>query len=149
MTSSLTNWLRISYLIYFNSFHHYLCYLKLFSFSLYFPYIWDVNKLIHKVSVLMIPTGAEFLCVEKILLTTELHIFFFILRNLSDLETSRFNQMRKILIFQLVFSSPNYVKTFGFFDLSFYQLLSFSNRLFLFLISGILHLLFQWFLKRL
>ena len=148
MTSSLTNWLRISYLIYFNSFHHYLCYLKLFSFSLYFPYIWDVNKLIHKVSVLMIPTGEEFLCVEKNIADNRT-TYYFILRNVSDLETSRFNQMRKILIFQLVFSNPNYVKTFRFFDLSFYQLLSFSNRLFLFLISGILNFLFQWFLKRL
>ena len=40
-------------------------YLKPFSFSPYFFYIWDVSKVIHKVSVLMIPADNQFLCVGK------------------------------------------------------------------------------------
>ena len=54
----------IIYLL-FNSFQHYLSCLRLFRFSPCFPSISDINKVIHKVSVLMIPMGNQFSCVVK------------------------------------------------------------------------------------
>ena len=44
------------------------------------------SKLVYKVSVLMIPTGNEFLFVGKKSRITELHIFL-IFGNISDLES--------------------------------------------------------------
>ena len=70
----LKNWLSQ---LAFNSFHHYLSYQKLLSFSSYFPYIWDVIKVIYKVSVPVIAAGNIFLRVGTKLLATELHILIF------------------------------------------------------------------------
>ena len=47
------------------------------------------------------PTGNEFLCVGKKLLTTELHIF--LSSETYLFEPDLCDQMRKILIFQFVF----------------------------------------------
>ena len=60
------HWLKVFILLSF--------YLTLFILP-YFPYILDVNKVVHKMSILMIPTSNEFLCVGKELLTGELHVF--------------------------------------------------------------------------
>ena len=58
--------------------------------------------MINEVSVPIITTGNEFLCAQKKLLTTEKQIFF-ILGNVSDLESDLCDHMRKIIIFQLAF----------------------------------------------
>ena len=59
-------------------FHQYLPYFFLLPF---FPYIKNVNELIHKVSVMMILTGNEFLVVEKTL--TGNRIAYFHIRNMA------------------------------------------------------------------
>ena len=85
---------------FFSSFHHYLFYLKLFSSTPKFPYIWDVNEVIH-ISY-DDAYGNEFIFVGKNMMTKELYIFYhwkciwFGIWLFCD-------QMRKILIFQLVF----------------------------------------------
>ena len=99
-------------------------YLKRFSFSPYFLYIWDVNKVIHKVSVLMIPADNQFLCVGKKLLTTELHIsypqkhIYFGIWPLWSSERNPYFSTR-------VLKSELHKNMFFIFRLSFYQFSSF------------------------
>ena len=58
--------------------------------------------MIHKVSVLMIPTGGEFICVQKKIADNRA-AYFLILGSTSDLASGLCNQMKEILIFQFVF----------------------------------------------